>query len=464
MMKNLVPRAFRGRGGRQMISAVRLLAVVTLMAAALGPSTAQALTARLSNGQTVTVTSTAQLQAATRDLIASGLTDDARRLVRAYNPGDADYAVRVAYVDAQVASAEGRDADAVRIYRQILAKRPELDLVRIAMTGALARLNMHDTARAQAERLIAAGVDDQLGGQITGLLRNLDRKRPLTFRGYVSLLPSTNINGGTDRTTVSIGPVIGAIPANQQRQSGIGLAVGGQLSYRTEVSPRNAIVAALDAKAEHFPTIDRTNLSGQLSFGLEHRLNRGTLLTRALAGGAMVDGNRTYSYAGLSVETSTRIGDRWRLYFGPEYRHERYDLVPGDNGHYLDLPVQLDRFGGPDRFVRFIAGASFGRKAQARFSFNEAKLGLGYFREFSGGFTTYLEATAAVRGYQGVYPGLTVPRKDQRFDIGLTVTKRDFVVAGFAPQMSVSYQRNKSNAAFNDTSRALIDFRLTREF
>ncbi|WP_407493091.1 surface lipoprotein assembly modifier [Pseudooceanicola sp. MF1-13] len=425
---------------------------------------ALALTARLSTGQTVTVNSTAQLQTTTRALIASGLTDDARRLARAYSPGDADYAFRVAYVDAQAASAEGRDADAVRIYRAILAQRPDLDLVRIAMTGALARLNMHDTARAQAERLIAAGVDDQLGGQISGLLRSLDQKRPLSFRGYVSFLPSSNINGGTDRTTVSIGPVIGAIPANQQRQSGIGLALGGQLAYRAEVGTQSALITALDAKVEHFPSIKRTNLSGQLSFGLEHRLNRGTALTRALLGGATVDGNRTYSYSGLSFETNTRLGDRWRLYLGPEYRYERYDLVPGDNGHFLTLPVQLDRFGGPDTFVRFIAGASFGRKAQARFSFDEAKLGLGYYKEFSAGFTTYIEATAAVRTYKDLYPGLTVPRKDRRFDIGLTVTKRDLVVAGFAPQVSVSYQRNQSNAAFNDTSRGLVDVRLTREF
>ncbi|MGR3501521.1 surface lipoprotein assembly modifier [Pseudaestuariivita sp.] len=438
-----------------------LTALVTALVLALP---AQALTARLSTGDVVTINTAGDLQIAVRVLIAQGLTDDARRLARAFQPGDADHAVRVAYVDGLAASAEGRDAEAVEIYRAVLAQRPELDLVRIALTQALARLQLYDTARVQAERLIAAGVDDRLDGQLSGLLRALDEQRPVTARGYVSLLPSTNINNGSDRKTVAFGNLTGRIPKESRKTSGLGFAAGGQLAFRAQMDPRHAVIGVADLRVEHYPSIERTNTSGQLSFGIERRVARGDVLVRALAGGSMVDGDRTYRYHGLGLEANLRLGDRWRLYVGPEYRYERFDGAPGDEGHYLNVPVQLDRFGGPDRFVRYIAGVAVGRKEEERFSFDEARLGLGYFREFPLGVSAYVEGTVAKRRYKGLYPGLDEAREDERLILSLTLTKRDLVVAGFAPQMTLRTQRNKSNAAFNDTSSSSVDLRLTRDF
>ncbi|MBP0482737.1 surface lipoprotein assembly modifier [Sagittula salina] len=425
---------------------------------------AQALSARISTGQVVEIASAADLQLAVRRLIAAGLFDDARRLARAYEPGHPDHAVRMAYTDALVAQAQGNDMEAVRLYRMILAQRPDLDLVRVQLTGALGRLGMHDGAKAQAERLIASGVDDRLDGQLSSLLRTLDAERPLSFRGYVSLLPSSNINNGTNRSSVALGPVTGVIPKNQQRMSGLGYASGAQLAFRQQVSPRFAAIGALEARLENFPEIARRNLTGQGSVGVEARTARGTVLARVFQGGAMVDGQRTYRYQGLGVETDQRLGAAWRLRTGAEYRYEQFDAAPGDNGDYLDIPVQLDRFTGPESFVRFIAGGSFGRKAQDRFSFDEGRIGLGYYREFPKGVSAYAEGIAARRTYHAPYPGIPDPRRDERLQLGLTLTKRDLVVMGFAPQVSLTSKRNRSNAAFHDTTKHALDIRFTRDF
>ncbi len=465
MILNIPRRALRvRRGAFKLLHRGRNALCVAASCLLITSGAADALNARLANGQVVTVNSSAELQTTVRLLLANGMRDDARRLVRAFEPGHPDHAVRVAYVDGLAAAAEGNDVEAVRIFRSILAQRPELDLVRVQLVGAMARLDLDDGARAQAERLVAAGVDDKLDGQLSGLLRQLDANRPLSFRGYLSFLPSTNVNNGTDKSTVAIGPVTGVIPDDERRQSGLGIALGGQVAWRHQMTPSNAFIAALDGRVERFPSIDRTNTTGQLSLGVEHRLPRGKALFRLLTGLAHQDGDRTYRYDGLSIETNTRIGDRWRLYFGPEYRQETYDRTRGEDGSTFDLPVQLDRFAGPDSFVRFIAGATFGRKRHDRFSFDEARLGLGYYREMPMGFSGYAEVIAARRTYHDDFPGISDPRRDERLSFGVTVTKRDLVVAGFAPQVSLRATRTRSNAAFHDTTKTDLDIRLVKEF
>ena len=444
-----------------------LIVVAALFGAAPVPVLAQgtaAVSVALPDGRTVTPTTNAETLQLVQFLIANGDTDTAARLIRAWQPGHPDHAVRVAYVDGLIAQARGDDPEAVRLYRGILAQRPELDIVRVQLAGALARLGLVDGARDQAERLIAAGVDDRLGGQMQGLIRSLDSRRSFRFRGYFSFLPSTNVNNGTNQTTARFGPFVGAIPRAQQRQSGVGVLLGGQLSGRWQLDPRHAAVAALDVSAERFPSIDRTNLSGGLSLGVERRVSRGLLLGRAIVGGAAVDGTRTYRYTGLAAEANLRLNARWRLNLAPEYRYERFDAVPGDEGHYVDIPVQLDRFAGPDRFTRFIAGASFGRKEQARFSFDEVRLGLGHYREFAGGVTLYGQAVAARRAYHGNYPGLGEPQTDRRLELSATLTKRDFEIGGFAPQVTLRRTRTQSNAAFADITKNDVEIRLVREF
>jgi hypothetical protein len=419
---------------------------------------------RLADGQVIALRSAGDLQVAVRLLIAQGRMGEARDLVRAYAPGHPDHAVRVAYVDGLAAAAEGNDPEAVRLWRGILAQQPGLDLVRVQLTGALARLQLHDSARYQAEHLIAAGVDDRIDGRLSGLLRSLDAARPVQFRGYLSLLPSSNLNNGTDNETVAIGPITGTIPDDQRRQSGLGVAAGGELSFRRQLDPHYAAVAALDARVERYPSIDRTNVTSQLSFGLERRLDHGAALARVLTGTALKDGAQTYRYAGLSVETNLRFADRWRVYFGPEYRDETFAYAPGEDGTYLDLPLQIDRFFGPDGFLRVIAGASFGRKEEERFSFDEARLGVGYFREFPLGLSVYADAIYAHRLYHDDYPGIDDPREDHRTSIGVTMTKRDLTLAGFAPQLSLRHTRTLSNAAFHDTTRTEADLRFVQEF
>lgn len=66
--------------------------------------------------------------------------------------------------------------------------------------------------------------------------------------------------------------------------------------------------------------------------------------------------------------------------------------------------------------------------------------------------------------YDGLYPGLAEAQRDTRIGLQAVLTKRDFTIAGLAPQLAYRFERNLSNAAFDDRMTHEIDIRLTKDF
>ncbi|WP_116084663.1 surface lipoprotein assembly modifier [Tropicimonas sp. IMCC34011] len=413
---------------------------------------------------TIRIETNQQVIALVRLLIAEGRYDEARAAIATWQPDHPDAAIRRAYVEGLIASGQGDEMRAAGIYRAILAERPELELARMELAGALYRAGRDGAARGQAERLIAAGVDDRTGGSLQRLVRSIDDRRPVRVRGFLSVLPSTNVNGGTDNETVPLGDLEADIDEESRRASGIGIAAGAQILGRAKLSEETAILSDLTLEARRWEEIDRTLLLGNARIGVEQRSDRASVYPYLSFGAQAQDGDDTYRYRGIGAELNVRAGTNWRLFAAPEWRDETFPDTPDRDGRTLSFGVQADRFGGADRFVRLIGGYSGARKETERYSFDEWRVGLGAYREFPSGITLYGQALYAERDYKGDYPGLTEPQSDRRTELLATLTKRDVVIAGFAPQITLTHSRNRSNAAFDDTRATTAEVRLTRDF
>ena len=85
MILNIPRRALRvRRGAFKLLHRGRNALCVAASCLLITSGAADALNARLANGQVVTVNSSAELQTTVRLLLANGMRDDARRLVRAF--------------------------------------------------------------------------------------------------------------------------------------------------------------------------------------------------------------------------------------------------------------------------------------------------------------------------------------------------------------------------------------------
>lgn len=399
-----------------------------------------------------------------RKLVAEGSYDGARTFVADWSRGDPDAGFRARFVEGLIAGHRGDLDGAIRIYRGLLAEKPGVDMVRIELTRALAAAGDYGAARFQAEKLIAAGVDDKLGGGLERLVTVLDGRRPVRFRGRASLLPSTNINGGTDRETVPLGNLELDIDEDARRKSGVGMMVGGDLLIRLPLGGATDFVSTLSGTGRFYPSIDREILDVDASAGFTRDFGPATVLAAATAGGSFSDWEETSRYAGIKTEVKKPLPGRWRLFASQSLRYEKFENVSAKDGWWYQANVSFDRTLSASRFVRFLGGYAGGRKQEDRFSFDEVSAGLGFYNEFPAGITLYTQATVARRHYHGLYPGLAEAQTDTRLSALAVLTKRDISIAGFAPQLFYRYERNVSNAAFEDTSRHEIDLRLTRDF
>jgi hypothetical protein len=402
--------------------------------------------------------------------VQDGRVEDARRMVRDYRPTDADHANRVDFVEGLIHEREGRYDEAARTYRVILDRNPEIVGVRVRLSKALFLANDDEAAKYQLERLVASGVDQRLNGELGTLVDRIDARRPFRFKTYLSALPSTNFNSGTDSQTVTLGGIPLKIDESARRRSGIGVLFGGEASYRHALSSSTTLLTSLSAVDRFYPSIDRHYLSAGGSVGLAHVLGPRTKVGFSLLAGRDASAEdiqvwrRSYDYLGFNVEGSRILDDNFRLSGGVVTKRQWFVSNPLRDGWNVEGTAYLDKFLTPSRFVRAIAGAEIERTEIDRLNFGEVTGGVGAFNEFSGGYTLYAQGTVSQRLYGDDYPGLDDPREDTRLQFRTTATKRDLTFMGVAPQVSYTFTHNRSNSVFDRYDKHDVEVRLTSDF
>lgn len=408
--------------------------------------------------------SVAQIGSLVRRLIKDGRYEEARQITRSWRVHDADFEARVRFTDGLIAAHSGNHRQAIVHFRAILAVNPNNDMARYAMTNSMAAINDVDGVRAQTAYLVQSGLDDRLNGAVTRLLDRTQDDSPLTFRAFASLLPSSNINSGTDKKTVNIGGVPFTINPESQRKSGIGYMLSGEVSYRQKLTPTWAFIASTRATGRFYPAIDLNRYSLSSNVGFAGRLGSARVSLAATAGAELTGQTVTSTSTGLRGEAQYQFNARWSAYISPSVTYTDHRTNNGRDGWTVGIYAHLDHHFERNHFIRAIAAFETAQLRIDRYSYNEVKLGAGYNREMPFGINAYVQGDIAWRGYQDLYPGLSENQKDVRLSAQIALTKRDLNIFGLAPRFEYRFERNISNAAFDDRTTHNFDIRLTADF
>jgi hypothetical protein len=90
--------------------------------------------------------------------------------------------------------------------------------------------------------------------------------------------------------------------------------------------------------------------------------------------------------------------------------------------------------------------------------------GLAAYHEFPYGLSLYAEGRVRRAMYDGDFPFMDEPRDDIIFDGRATLTKRDWVFWGFAPQLEYTYAQAWSNTPMGDYQAHGASLTITRQF
>jgi outer membrane protein len=372
---------------------------------------------------------------------------------------------RKLFLEGVVLRTSGKYTQAAAKFRQALADDPSLTLVRKELAETLVILQEDDSALHQLKLLEAEAPDAQTASGIRSFIDQVDSRRPVTFTGYVSLVPSTNLNSGSSHATV-YSPTLRINLTPDAPKSGIGVASGLSGAFTKRLGNDFMFVAAGGADVTLY------NEKEFNSFGTSQSLELRRLVPKGYVGVALVssqqldnqDFDPNYLSYGPRIATSLQVTpqDHLSLSAVHEWRNNLVKgaadstaiMLDGSWTHAWNAAFNTTIFSGYDRI----------HTPTDVTSYHTFSSGLSVYKELTYGITATLTGTVTKTDYEGMNGIAAKKRADNRLVGSIAITKRDYNIFGFAPSLSYTFVDNFSNIDNYDYTSNAIDFRLTKDF
>lgn len=377
---------------------------------------------------------------------------------------------RMLFLEGLILESRGQLGASTTKFRAALANDPKLTLVRSELAQVLARLDETDSAKHHLELLVADAPNSEQAAGIRSFIQQLDEHHPLTFSGFVSVAPSTNINLGSSHqsvNTVLTGPSDpwNIDPANQ-KQSGIGITAGANVGYARRLGDHLQGVLAAGVDGTYYPTLSLATVGFNQTAELRYLFAENYIGLGGVSSQSVDSVNRSLGYISYGPRASflLMLSQRDQLSGSATYEWRNYQNDPNANGQALLLTAVSTHAIDSSANVAMILGYENVVRQTDFNSYYDGTVGLGFYKELPRGVTLEGQGTIRLAGWDAVNPLAGYTRYDQNYTGSLTLTKRDWNLLGFAPSLNYTYTRNVSNIAVWDYDSHSIDLRFTKKF
>lgn len=363
----------------------------------------------------------------------------------------------------QLLAETGREDEALARLEAFLAQHPD-DAVARFQLGELRYRRRHDQAAAQAYRLALAGALDPMRQRMAeSRLTQLVQRKP--WRAWVgaAIAPDSNFNSATDAGTIELFGLPFRLNDEARRKAGVGFQAYGGVEYTHNVSENMALRASVSGAVTDFSGRFADNARLSIQVGPEWRVAPTAVVS--------VQAGRSYSwFGGALYESGAGLTGEADIY-GHNRRYtaaiqvEKTDdqLSGARDGWRYGLTVARTGYLSASALWR-LTGSASRRDMRGNESYSQARIGVG--RLFSGPLTTtlYAEMSGTHRAYDGVQTAFAKRREDDEAALELRISKRDWVIRGAQPYVSVLGVQSRSSIDLYSYSRTRVEFGFTREF
>ncbi len=383
---------------------------------------------------------------------------------------------RTLYIQGLILNGEGDLTGAVDKYRAALANDPSLTLVRTELAQTLVKLGENDSAKHHLQLLEADASDPRTAENIRSFIERIDASHPVTFSGFISVAPSTNVNSGSSHDKVySANPIFKDAPnldiTDSKKQSGVGVAAGLSAGYSKRLGNHWEAVLSGDVSGQIYDNRIYNSASTEQSAEMRYHLENGYVGFGGIASqtfnpnanNLMVDG-LTYHSFGPRVSFVHYLGQHDRLSGSAVYEWRDFAGSSFNDGHDYRGDLTWSHSVNSSLNVSIKSGYEKLTTPLAYNSFASGFVGLDIYKELPLGVTVDANLQGRYSVFDDQNPIAGMIRQDERLIGAITLTKRDFNIYGFAPALSYSYTRNFSNIALWDFDAHAVDFRLTKDF
>lgn len=373
-------------------------------------------------------------------------------------------AMRLEFIRAMSLKAQGRHHEAISVLRRINAENPSFTRVRAELAHALFLVGDHDAAQFHFTDLSRSVDDSRMRDAFEAYLSAMRQKRPYRMGAYVSIAPSTNINGRTTSRTIIVDGIPFELNVDSRARSGIGLSggVSGERSFLFSNDVRLTVAGRFDGTKYQEAAFDKFQLSGDAF--LRKRLGQHTFGAGIIAD-YQNQGHTSYRDGiGAALEYGRVLEGGRHFFASARLMHNHYPSMGFLDGWQASATLVGRQALGPGHHVT--TGLKFAAERTRLNHHDHDDIGVfaSHFREWKGGLISQVEPALTLRQYRGRDPAFGIQRRDVEIGGTIRVMHRKLNFGGFSPRFEYSYLRQFSNHPLQERDTHGVNVVLTREF
>ena len=384
-----------------------------------------------------------------------------------YDPSVVDWG------NAIIAGKSGRLKEAVRRYREVNARLPEIQILRFQLAMALFFNRQYDAAQSEFERLRATATTEADTDVINQYIDAINDKDRWSFNGSVSYINDGNIANSPDQGTQLVAPNGSVTTFTSPKEEGQGvtfrlnadkkwtsdnklftsLNLGTNGRYYWDNKNFNDVTASVGAGVGYQTAITEVELQPfyDKRFYGQGRAGDGDLKSYADTKGVRLSLSQFLSpkirYQGAISYSDSEYIDRYAFNDGT-------DLVFSNSALYFPTGQQF-----------WILGLDYATRdsEDPSISFDRTGIRAGLGQTWAKGYTARFDLGYAERNYNAK-DFFGIQRENKEYSAGITAWNRGFSVLGLTPRLSWNYTKVESNSPFEEYDKNDVSLELTKTF
>jgi len=406
------------------------------------------------------VSSTANSQALDSEisrLISEKKLTEAAILLHSTNPTLLD----VAFFDARLQKAAKEYKAAIHGFREILRKDPKYLNARRELAHTLMLDEQYEAAEFNFKTLLRIDEVEEMRNGYLHFLRLIDGYRPIKIDGSIGILPSTNVNSGSENEFFVVG---GNNIPNTQVESGYGIRANIIAEVRKPITNTDRLSASFNVDVNAFSESQLGFGVGTFKVGWERFTADASYAFKPYYKRYYYKDDREQKAPGIEATAAHRIdGSLWH----------RISLIAEDrdfgdrtflNGYFAALTNTISFQPSSDVSVFTSLLLDRQRAEVASNAYDGFSLMIGGSKNWIGGLNTTSSIRAGKRYFQDDFPFLNNARQDTYYDFNFAVHHTRLTYLGLLPVARCAYRLNYSNVSIFDIKTLECGITLTSRF
>lgn len=393
-------------------------------------------------------------------LINTGNIRAARSAFEATDPSQADRL----FFEGRILKSRGQFLEALDSFRRVLQIDPNYMNARRELAHTLLLMRRYRSARYHFQELYRIDQNPQMRDGYRSFLSAIDKNQPVTLSGFLSVLPSTNINRGTANTTFdsSLGKFV--IDPESQAESGVGVQVGLAGSFRQVVDPKRRISLNWSVFGTHYESTRYNSVVGRLALSYEQVSLNGRWSVAPYIRKTYRRDEADNAARGFRFDLQRRLSKKNSLSLSLLHERRNYVVQDHQDGPFSRASLSINHQIAAS--LSIAGGLEIERNSPEakHLKFNGTKLFTAVSQTWIGGLQTTFGLAVGTRHFDGDFPLTENPRADEFYKISIGLHHSGINVRGFTPRLSCSHTENHSNVSFYDYGATECQATISRNF